>query len=158
MDLAPVPNDSVHKAEMRNTETIVNVVRAIGNNGESLLLSLGLILGGTVFGGLHCLAWDFHFPTPYESTIWKVCAVLTSVLPLLSIVPACLWMRLNPWGNASRAPRAVRVTIGASIVLIFLVLYVLARLFLMVECFRSLLFFPTEALIDTWSGSLLHWG
>jgi hypothetical protein len=40
----------------------------------------------------------------------------------------------------------------------FLLPYILARLFLMVEIFRSLFFLPPDAFIDTWSGSFPHWG
>lgn len=47
-DLVPLPNDSS--------------VDVSDNKGVGLILAVGAIIGGTVFGGLHCLAWNFHFP------------------------------------------------------------------------------------------------
>jgi hypothetical protein len=43
--------------------------------------------------------------------------------------------------------------------LIFLLIpYLLSRLFIMIEIFRSLFYLPPEAFLDTWSGSFPHWG
>jgi hypothetical protein len=43
-------------------------------------------------------------------------------------------------------------------VVVFLVPYILARFFLLVEVFRTLCFLPPDAFVDTWSGSLPHFG
>lgn len=37
---------------------------------------------GALFGGLHCLAWSFHFPTHAEAVIWRVCALYCTASPL----------------------------------------------------------------------------
>ena len=55
-----------------------------------------------------------------------------------------------------------RARLGRAIAFIcvggFLVPYILARLFLLVEIFRTLGFLPPHAFVDTWSGSLPHFG
>lgn len=42
-----------------------------------------------LFAGLHCLAWQFHFPTEREAVMWRVCAMLCTVGPVFA-VPAAL--------------------------------------------------------------------
>ncbi|KAF8315079.1 uncharacterized protein EI90DRAFT_366202 [Cantharellus anzutake] len=41
------------------------------------------ILGitGVVFGGVHCLAWSFPFPTRAEKLLWRIFAIIITVSP-----------------------------------------------------------------------------
>ncbi|THU87664.1 hypothetical protein K435DRAFT_681266 [Dendrothele bispora CBS 962.96] len=39
----------------------------------------------SVFGLIHCLPWYFHFPTDQEQMLWRVCALLVTVLPITFI-------------------------------------------------------------------------
>lgn len=45
-----------------------------------LLLNL---MGGSslIFGGLHCLAWNFEFPTQVEVLCWRIASLISAVLP-----------------------------------------------------------------------------
>lgn len=149
---APIPNDASH----RMSEVFWNSL--VGYNDEIASLAFGALFGGTLFGGLHCLAWNFHFPTPGEALGWKICSVATTCLPLLSMVPMIAWMLLNPYYGKKEGSAAGRLLVGATGIGLFLVPYVLARLFLLVEIFRTLLFLPPEAFVDTWSGSFPHLG
>ncbi|KUJ21324.1 uncharacterized protein LY89DRAFT_553621, partial [Mollisia scopiformis] len=153
---APIPNDSSHW-------TMGLPGRALyGGNDELLLLAFGALVGGTVFGGLHCLAWNFHFPTETERLVWRICSVMTSCLPLLFLFPVALWMKLNPAAlpgyERERASSTAKFLVGALILVLFVGPYILARLFLMVEIFRSLCFLPSEAFFETWSGNFPHLG
>lgn len=38
-----------------------------------------------IFGGLHCLAWDFEFPTRVELICWRVASVTSAVLPVVTL-------------------------------------------------------------------------
>lgn len=38
---------------------------------------------GILFGGVHCFAWKFPFPTQVEEMLWKVCAVYCTAYPIL---------------------------------------------------------------------------
>lgn len=51
----------------------------------------------------------------------------------------------------------IKICLGNSVFISYL-LYILARLFLIVEVFRSLLYLPPGAFIETWSGSFPHFG
>jgi hypothetical protein len=40
----------------------------------------------TIFGAIHCFAWDFPFPTSMERLLWRICATFVTAIP----VPFCL--------------------------------------------------------------------
>jgi len=150
----PIPNDALIGgwSEYRQLDVF-------GGNDEMTVLAFGALVGGTLFGGLHCLAWDFHFPTSAEKLAWRICSVLISGLPPLSAVPIGIWMRWNPaTEQRKRNQREPRKLIPRTLVTAFLVPYMLARLFILVEIIRTLFFLPPEAFVDTWSGSFPHWG
>jgi hypothetical protein len=65
-------------------------------NQELTALFFGALLGGTIFGGLHCLAWNFHFPTHREALGWRICSVATTALPIMSSFPIFMWLKLHP--------------------------------------------------------------
>ena len=46
---------------------------------------------GVLFGGVHCFAWQFPFPTEYEATLWKVSAIYCTVYPV--VVAGCISLR-----------------------------------------------------------------
>ncbi len=132
------------------------ILGAVKGNDEVIPLTFGAVVGGILFGGLHCLAWNFQFPTSEEALAWKICSILTTSIPILSIVPFVFWNRLVPSlmlvadndSEFQSSNRYARFLVGVILILL-LVTYTLARLFLMVEIFRSLFFLPPEAFIDT---------
>jgi hypothetical protein len=265
----PIPNDS--NTVVKSTVKWIDELTA--GNQELTAVFFGALLGGTIFGGLHCLAWNFHFPTHGEALGWRICSVATTALPIMSSFPIFIWLKLHPsegledWGQRSRllldmrekrerqegerAQRLARIEaaeaeaelerererelgswsrpwkLGTEIewgrwgergagagaeleereqlelerereeqewfeeleekekerrngkttpplhkttrawlkgviaffcVVVLLVPYILARLFLLVEVFRTLGFLPPDAFVDTWSGSLPHFG
>ena len=90
--------------------------------------------------------------------LWRISAVLTTVLPLLSMLPIALWMQLNPTREAAAGSRAKRRILAVVAVGLCLVPYLLARLVLVVETVRTLFFLPAGALQDTWVDVLPNWG
>jgi hypothetical protein len=143
-DVGPesIPNDASHEV---NILPGVNILAA--DNDEIMALAFGAFFGGALFGGPHCLAWNSHFPTPGEALGWRICSITTTCLPFLSLVPISYWMSLNPYYRGKRGTAIQRMVTGLTCFL-FLVIYVLARLFLLVEIFRDLGFLPPEAFID----------
>jgi hypothetical protein len=147
----PIPNDATHHIGGMHGDFF-------GENDEIMFLIIGAFIGGTIFGSLHCLAWHFHFPTPGEALGWRICSVATTCIPILSVAPIAAWMNLNPFSIEKRGSEALRILVGMIGIGLFLVPYVLARIFLLVEIFRTLFFLPQEAFVDTWSGSFPHIG
>jgi hypothetical protein len=107
----------------------------------------GGIFGGMLFGMVHLAAWNFNFPTPAERILWRVAAVAASAAPLV-------WGARGIWLAAFHRIRFqkerkdfVRVVILTVDRVVFPIvgmgigsLYVLSRLYLLVETFRSLFF------------------
>ncbi|KAJ5725885.1 uncharacterized protein N7483_007242 [Penicillium malachiteum] len=120
---------------------------------EQFVWSMTLILGGVVFGGIHLIAWNFVFPTHIEMVLWRVSALFCTF-----IIPASFFASLFAdtgiyvwhWHGASLSGK-----IFSTFVLVILNLlgyfYVLARLFIIVEMFRTLAFQPIEAYVGTWT-------
>jgi hypothetical protein len=132
--------------------------RAVGRNNELLCLASGALVGGTLFGGLHALAWRFSFPTPLEAALWRACCVVTAALPLVAVAPLALWLRLNPSRRAAAGSGGARGRTAGVAVGVCAVPYLLARLFLLVEALRSLACLPPEAFVDTWADVFPNWG
>lgn len=136
LHLTPIPNDASHAMDVRK-------------------LVAGSVIGGTVFGGLHCLVWNFQFPTRAELLLWRICSIATTILPLRSTYFNLQWSSCNGWvGKSSMAQRLY----GPFVVIVFIIPYGLARVFLHVETFGKPFFLPPEAFVDTWPGAFLLWG
>lgn len=132
---APIPNDATHCGAELKLPTFI--FEALGRSSETATLAFGVIASGTLFGGLHCLAWDFSFPTYWEALTWRISSIMICVLPPLSIVPVGFWIRSNPWYVESerKVSPTTRFILSLVLVVVFIVPYVLARLSL---CLRSL--------------------
>ena len=89
------------------------------------------------FGALHCSDWMYTFPTYAESFLWKICACLVTFNPFIAFILYFLLLPryLEYWA-----------------MFITPVLYVIARLYLIVEAFISLRAAPAT-IYDTWEVS-----
>ena len=102
----------------------------------SVFWLLVMFLSACGFGGIHFLAWNSPFPTSKESLAWRICSVVTTVLPIpctLSILGAELW-----FSDLSES--------FSAIVFFFLVaVYALGRLTLIALSFTTLRALPADA-------------
>ena len=115
------------------------------------------------FGLIHCAAWNLTFPTDIEMYLWRCSSlVLVFTFPSWLIMAGastylsmlCRYGRYDKvlWHKASESGpmllfRGWTWAIAAS-------MYTLARLFVLVEVFRSLAFLPPDAFISTWTANL----
>jgi hypothetical protein len=115
-------------------------------------MPLWTAFGSTVFGALHCLAWNYHFPTLAEHLLWRICSILMAALPILFIPLIVAWREQNSSDEFKKGSRGRKVT--ASIIIVFIALpYLLARLYILAEIFRGLAFLPPDTFSETWSGA-----
>jgi len=137
-----VVNDAVHMQISSNADA----------NYVGMAYVLGLTFGSIVFGSIHIAGWNLKFPTPTEQILWRVSSVLLATLLLAPLVPLCLASYsaelmdfLDPYESLWRF---LNLVLG--------VLYVAARLFILVEVFRTLLFLPPGAYVSTWASYVPH--
>lgn len=126
----------------------------LASRGDLMPLG-GLLLGFIIFGGIHVAAWNFEFPTHVEQLLWRVtslwCMTALIMNRILSSLAALCFFFIEG---------KIRDKINSLFWQLFIpmtsVLYVLARLFLMVETFRTLCFLPPDAYISTWATNFPH--
>lgn len=79
---------------------------------------------GVLFGGVHCFAWHFPFPTDWEQTLWRVCSIYCTVSPFVTNGVVMLSSVGSAWADLS--------------VIISVVVYAAARVVLLVLTFTCL--------------------
>lgn len=53
--------------------------------GDTPLIFVIMSVSSLTFGGLHCLAWNFEFPTRAELICWRVASLVSAILPILAL-------------------------------------------------------------------------
>lgn len=119
----------------------------------------GLVIIGMIFGGVHLTAWNFTFPTDTECLLWRVASIYCTGFPpcftLMNFLSAtCIWFELK----GIREDRYHTVILSFWLLVLVGVVYVLstlfyvvARLYLLVEMFRTLAYQPADAYKGTWA-------
>ncbi|KAI0069304.1 hypothetical protein BV25DRAFT_1818295 [Artomyces pyxidatus] len=102
---------------------------------EDIIADVVAVVVAMVFGGVHCTAWDYAFPSAVERMIWRVSSVAIVVLPALLILGLVFWNKMSDTG------RDVVVCIMAFSGLA----YVGARVLLLALSFTTLRSLPYEA-------------
>jgi hypothetical protein len=131
-----------------------NSVHDSGHMYRDFYFDLGVGAGAALFGALHLLSWNQHFPTPTERLLWRICLCLSVGIPPLFLVMSWTTMRvthLKPrwlfWCNI--------VVLLVEYILLPLV-YILARAFVLVEVFRTLAFLPVGTFVATFTAEIPH--
>jgi hypothetical protein len=107
------------------------------------------LFGALILGGVHLAAWRFDFPTQAEQILWRAASLFVALWPVLFIVALLL---LSP------TDRPYKEVLFALVYMVSVLLYVVARLALIVESVRSLYYLPTDAFRSTWGGNFPHFG
>jgi hypothetical protein len=117
-----------------------------------------MTLGGLVFGAIHVAGWHFSFPTSVEQELWRISSVLMTCLLPIALLPHIL---------IGTSPDLMSrffdlVSYGGAIVqawgLVFRIFYIVVRLFLLVETFRTLVSLPPDAFVSTWVSNIPYVG
>lgn len=143
-----IPNNAVHAADV----------------GSGIAYNKHLVRGGMfsicIFGAIHCVAWDFAFPTDIEHLLWQVSAIVTvAVFPVVVLVASTsFWIARRLYRSHLRFyPRWFDIS-GKAFNFLAFILFLGARLFVLVEVIRSLAFLPVDAFLTTWSDNIPHIG
>jgi hypothetical protein len=109
---------------------------------------------GALFGGIHSFAWSSHYPTAPEKLVWQISSIVTITFPILI---SAGWNSDDPASFAARFARKVsRLTDNTSLVTDGVaaasnILYILARVALLVLAFTTLRSLPPDAY------TTVHW-
>lgn len=132
--LPSLPNNTIHR----------------GKSGAFFHIGLGT--GAAVFGGAHLVAWNFVFPTALERILWRTSSLITMLSPLVVLVVTwqgnVLTHLFRGRSVAISRDRWLRAFVGLNMLIL-----VLARLFIIVEAFRSLYYLPQDAYFATWAAN-----
>ncbi|KAJ7130459.1 hypothetical protein C8R44DRAFT_731980 [Mycena epipterygia] len=106
---------------------------------------------GTIFGVIHCAAWNVDFPSTIEMHMWRTCSLMVTTTPLVFALVAVLYEPTTTGSVGSFG------TIFGILFAVSLPLYLIARLFLITIPFTSLRALPPGAFIDVnWSVYIPH--
>ena len=118
------------------------------------IINIGISAGAAVFGAIHLAAWNFDFPTLVEKQVWRVAAlIVTAVFPLVILINS-----LGHYAVAPTSNRGIIFIVWVHAVSILAVAFVLARLYLLVEAFRSLYYLPPAVYLATAAAEAPHVG
>jgi len=123
----------------------------------SHLMAGCMVIGSTIFGGVHCLAWNHFFPSRLERILWRIAALVTTLAPLL--------LPMVDRGNntfekltrhsSSTILRAIGMIWTSVIPLEVMLAYLLLRKCITVLKFSSLRAMPDGVYRTTWTKYLL---
>ncbi|CAG8905231.1 unnamed protein product [Penicillium egyptiacum] len=127
-----IPHDAIHRDALRKVPGYV--------------MSMASLFALVLFGAAHCVALNFEFPTALERLFWRLSSVVTAVaMPFAYFLDQILdpiWLKVFKMENQ---PRILELIERALMVLI-VVVFILARLFITVEVIRSLAFSSSRCL------------
>ncbi|CAK5278086.1 unnamed protein product [Mycena citricolor] len=110
---------------------------------------------GLIFGGFHCAAWNVDFPSVIEKWLWRSCAILVTFAP--TIFMGSLNTISIPKESDGLAYDLLVFLPLALVIFALPILYVLARLALLVLMFTSLRDIPIGAFSSVdWTGFIPH--
>lgn len=76
---------------------------------NSTTLAWSLMAGSClVFGGIHCIAWSFRFPTRVEQHAWQAAALVSTTLPIFALAGSFSILRYRPRDVKRRVTGAVK--------------------------------------------------
>ncbi|KAJ6584530.1 hypothetical protein B0H19DRAFT_1015087 [Mycena capillaripes] len=112
-------------------------------------------LVGTIFGVIHCAAWNARFPSATEMWMWRSCSLTVAAIPILLGVAFISMVILCSSQNSWKVcPIILRTVFWVTIPI-----YTGARLFLIVLPFTTLRGLPPGAFVDVnWSMYIPHVG
>ncbi|KAI4594750.1 hypothetical protein KJ359_007553 [Pestalotiopsis sp. 9143b] len=75
----------------RTSEGFILDLPRVGNDvvdmeGDVPVIVVLVAISALVFGAVHCSAWNFEFPTRAELILWRIASVLSTLVPLVSLL------------------------------------------------------------------------
>ncbi|KIK66306.1 hypothetical protein GYMLUDRAFT_192967 [Collybiopsis luxurians FD-317 M1] len=117
-----------------------------------LLASWLSAMAAAIFGGIHCIAWNFTFPTELEQLLWRISSLITTLAPLYIML-----VDLDRGYLAIAQEKAYLLPLIHILLIPAVISYAGARLDLIVQAFLALRELPHSALQDiAWINFIPH--
>lgn len=117
---------------------------------DELQITLSFGAAGLIYGGLHALAWFAHFESPTEQWLWRISACVIMGGMLVIYISRKKFVEK---GSKGYYIDQVAFPFGCLIILV----YFLARGYLVVECFINLFNLPAGVYeVPSWSAYFPH--
>ena len=145
------------------------------NDIFDLPIAFGFSVTGFIYGGLHALAWAAHFNSNTEQLLWRSSAcIVMGGFPIIAVVFLVFLSSVNANKTVRAGPNLKRwiqlvigfvAELGWVLLLVFLIFlliaviaaYMLARAYLVVECFINIFHLPAGAYdVPRWSAYFPH--
>lgn len=147
-----VPEERLSSSAIPNDSLFLDDV-----NGHRCFM--GTLVATGAFGAPHVVAWDFAFPTRIEQSLWRLASIYTTICLSVMPAPACI---IGAFGECIKEIYMVENPLErlAMFVLFYVapIIYIIARLYILVETFRTLCFLPPGAYVSTWTTNIPHFG
>jgi hypothetical protein len=114
---------------------------------------------GTIFGGIHCIAWKFAFLTHAEQMLWRVSAAAITAFTVNAVIAFTTIALDEQFKITSRYPGMVKMIVYPVVGLLYLgvLVYIPARLILIFLSFFTLRDLPPDAFLAVrWTNLIPH--
>lgn len=119
----------------------------------------GMVWSGMVFGSLNLAAWNCSFPSPTEKWLWRGAALVTTVWPIIpGVIGWVLGLLKRRFGSGHFSRGRIRHFWQLLALPALLIPLLCARLYILVEAYRSLYYLPPESYITTWTSNVPRFG
>ncbi|KZP34003.1 hypothetical protein FIBSPDRAFT_943080 [Athelia psychrophila] len=106
----------------------------------TLYANISGLMATVVFGALHCTAWSYNFPSFAERLMWRACALFITAIP---VPMGAAFLVFDPSRTTARS--GLSAYIRQLCMALCVLLYILARIFLLVLSFSTLRRLPPSA-------------
>ena len=115
---------------------------------------IAIAISPVLYGVMHFLAWNDHFPTPLERVLWRVSSILVT---FSGFVVVSVRFAYDITDNLSGALETILNVIFGMTILITPTAHVVSSGFLIVESFRQLFFLePAAYQVPSWTNYWPH--
>ena len=122
------------------------------SQNDPFALWIGLIVG-ILFGGIHCIAWFFVFPSIIEEYIWKASAAAITAIPIIFFIEFFIDNLIPDKSFLKSFFKSFR----HSMALFWVVIYFASRIALLVLSLLTLRSLPPKSLLEIeWSSFIPH--
>jgi hypothetical protein len=133
--------------KIKDFENLIEHTEDSDGYGDGIPFVVAFVLAGCFYGGIHAIAWNYPFTGHSQRLLWQLSAI-TTVSPCPALVAygmtlkALMVIDTKYFSVDDSWTMAWIVLTFVALIFLYLLLYVLARLYLVVECFISLAYLP----------------